>query len=65
MTLAGAAGGALAGNQIEKRVRTTKRWEVSVRLESGTTQVISVATEPAWRPGDHVRIANGAIEPLN
>ncbi|MDA8109472.1 MAG: glycine zipper 2TM domain-containing protein [Betaproteobacteria bacterium] len=65
MTLVGAAGGALAGNQIEKSARTTKHWDVSVRMEDGATRVISLAAEPAWRPGDHVRVVNGALQPLN
>ncbi len=63
MTLVGAAGGALAGNQIEKSVRTTKHWDVSVHLENGSSRVISLATEPALRPGDHVRIVNNALVP--
>ncbi len=63
MTLVGAAGGALAGNQIEKSVRTTKHWDVSVRLENGSSRVISLATEPALHPGDHVRIVNNALVP--
>lgn len=65
MTLVGAAGGALAGNQVEKSVRTTKHWDVDVRLETGATRVVSLATEPAWRPGDHVRLVNGALQPMN
>jgi outer membrane lipoprotein SlyB len=65
MTLAGAAGGALAGNEVEKSARTTKHWNVSVRLESGATRVVSYASQPAWRPGDHVRVVNGALESLN
>jgi len=63
MTLVGAAGGALAGNQIEKSVRTTKHWDVSVHLQNGSSRVISLATEPALRPGDHVRIVNNALVP--
>jgi outer membrane lipoprotein SlyB len=65
MTLAGAAGGALAGNEVEKSARTTKHWNVSVRLESGSTRVVSYASQPAWRPGDHVRVVNGTLESLN
>lgn len=65
MTLAGAAGGALAGNEIEKKVRTTKHWDVSVRMEDGTTHVVSLASEPAWRPGDQVRVVDGALQPRN
>ena len=63
MTVIGAVGGALAGNELEKKQKTTKQWQVTVRLESGRTQVVTLAQQPPWRAGDHVRLVNGAIEP--
>lgn len=40
-TVAGAAGGAYVGNEVEKRVKTTKHYEAIVRLENGGTQTIT------------------------
>ena len=63
MTILGAAGGAFVGNEIEKRVRTTKRWEVSVRLEDGSMRTVPYDTAPGWRTGERVRFVNGTIVP--
>ena len=62
MTVVGAVGGALAGNEVEKRVKTTKRYEVTVRLNDGSSRVISEAGLPTWRTGDKVKVINGAIQ---
>lgn len=61
MTVVGVVGGAVAGNEVEKRVKATKSYEVTVRLNDGSSRVISEASLPAWRPGDKVRIIDGAI----
>ena len=61
MTILGAAGGAYAGHEIEKHARSTKRWEVSVRLDDGTVRSVSYDAAPAWRAGERVRYLNGAI----
>ena len=61
MTVVGAVGGAVAGNEVEKRVKTTKSYDVTVRLHDGTSRVISEASLPTWRIGDKVKIVNGAI----
>ena len=65
MTVIGAVGGAIAGNELEKRQKTTKQWQVTVRLENGQEQVVTLAQQPPWRAGDHVRLVNGAIEPAS
>ncbi|MGQ0510607.1 MAG: glycine zipper 2TM domain-containing protein [Betaproteobacteria bacterium] len=62
MTILGAAGGAYAGHKIEQKVRSTRHWEVVVRLEDGSTRTVSFAEQPAWRIGDRVRLNNGALE---
>ena len=61
MTILGAAGGAYAGHEIEKHVRSTKRWEVSVRLDDGSVRSLSYDAQPAWRAGERVRYLNGAL----
>ena len=63
MTVIGAVGGAIAGNELEKKQKTTQQWQVTVRLENGHEQVVTLAQQPPWRAGDHVRLVNGAIEP--
>ena len=60
-TVAGAAGGAFAGNEIEKRMKTTKHYEVIARLESGGTQAIPFDTDPGYKVGDRVRVENGTL----
>ncbi|MBE0625256.1 MAG: glycine zipper 2TM domain-containing protein [Burkholderiales bacterium] len=62
MTVVGAVGGAVAGNEVEKRVKATKSYEVTVRLNDGSSRVISQTSAPSWRTGDKVRIVNGAIQ---
>ncbi len=63
-TVVGAVGGGLAGNEIEKRVKTTKNYEITVRMEDGSSRVFNQATAPAWRNGEHVKIIDGAIRAL-
>ncbi|MDP3136558.1 MAG: glycine zipper 2TM domain-containing protein [Burkholderiaceae bacterium] len=57
----GALGGAYAGNEIEKRVRKEKHFEVVVRLEGGTTQTVSYAADPGLTVGTRVRVENGNL----
>jgi outer membrane lipoprotein SlyB len=59
--IAGAAGGAWAGNEIEKRVKTSKHFDVVVRLENGGTQTVSYPAQPAFGVGSRVRIENGVL----
>jgi ABC-type transporter MlaC component/outer membrane lipoprotein SlyB len=60
-TVVGAAGGGFAGNEIEKRMKTTRHYEVVVRLESGGTQMVSYPAEPTLKVGNRVRVENGAF----
>ena len=60
--LAGAAGGAYAGHQIEKQVRSHKRYDVIVRMEAGGERTVSYETVPTWRVGDRVRVVDGKLE---
>ena len=60
-TVAGVIGGAVAGNEIEKRSRATKSYEITVRLDNGSTRVITEPNLPSWKTGDRVKIVDGAI----
>lgn len=62
MTVLGAAGGAYAGNQVEKTVRSTKGYEVNVQFDDGTTRSFSYDTLPAWQAGDRIRVVNGQLQ---
>ena len=64
VTVLGAAGGALLGNQIEKQARATKHWEMSVRFDDGTMQTMSSETQPFWHQGDRVRLLDGKLQPV-
>lgn len=59
--IAGALGGAYAGHVIEGKVRKSYHYEILVRLQNGTTQVITSAVEPDFHVGDRVRINEGVI----
>lgn len=60
-TVAGAAGGAYAGHQAEKHVKTTRRWNVAVRMENGPTRMFSYDHEPRVRVGDFVKVQDGVL----
>ncbi|MND07243.1 hypothetical protein D3C83_291050 [compost metagenome] len=60
--MVGAVGGAVAGHQIEKHVKSTKSYDITVRFEDGSSRVINQASAPSWRVGDRVKVINGAIQ---
>jgi outer membrane lipoprotein SlyB len=62
-TILGGVGGAVLGHQIEKKVRATKHWETTVRLDDGSTQTLSSEGQPAYREGERVRVHQGALTP--
>jgi outer membrane lipoprotein SlyB len=64
MTVLGAAGGAYAGHEVEKRVRGSKRWEVTVRMEDGSQRTVSTDAQPQWQTGDRVRMIDGRLQPV-
>lgn len=57
----GAVGGAFAGNAIEKNVRSSTHYEITVRLDDGNTRVFTQSQPPALQRGDRVRINNGQL----
>ena len=59
--LAGAAGGAYVGNEIEKSIKTAKHFEVVVRLDNGGSKTISYAERPAFVVGARVNVENGTL----
>jgi outer membrane lipoprotein SlyB len=65
MTVLGAIGGAVAGHQIEKSVKKVKSYEIAIRFDDGSSQLITQGNPPAWRSGDKVKLVNGIITANN
>ncbi|MEY5097384.1 MAG: hypothetical protein RJA36_103 [Pseudomonadota bacterium] len=60
-TIAGAAGGAYAGKQLEKKIKTHKVWQVSVRYPGGETASYEFAQDPGFKVGDTVKRSDNTI----
>ncbi|QQC64236.1 glycine zipper 2TM domain-containing protein [Paraburkholderia ginsengisoli] len=61
MTLLGALGGGLAGNSVEKHIRTSTSYSVRVRMENGKTRYFTYHEAPPFQQGQHVRVENGTL----
>ncbi len=61
-TIAGAAGGAYAGNQIEQRRRAPhESFRITVRMDNGNYQTVVQENVTDLQTGDRVRIDGGAV----
>jgi outer membrane lipoprotein SlyB len=60
-TVAGVAGGAYAGHQVEKKARATTRYEIKVKMDSGEMATLIKDKEPAFAVGDKVKIVSGKL----
>ncbi len=60
-TVLGAIGGAVAGNQIEGQVRANSSYDVTVRMNDGSTRTLHETAEPSWHAGDRVRLVDGVL----
>lgn len=59
MTVLGAVGGGYAGNEVEKRMRAVKAYDVSVRMEDGSIR--TVRQSEAVAPGTPVVVEGGVL----
>ncbi|MFO1303560.1 MAG: hypothetical protein U1F54_07495 [Burkholderiales bacterium] len=60
----GAAGGATYAQKPNEYRRT--RWEVTLKMDDGTTRVVSMSYEPLFaQVGDYVRVAGNNLELVN
>lgn len=62
-TLAGAVGGAFAGNQVERNHRSTQEYRITVRFQDGSSRSFSQSSQPGWRIGDRVKVVDGSLQP--
>lgn len=64
MTLLGAAGGALAGNSIEKNMNRQTAYRITIRMDDGAYRTISQSHVPAVALGDKVKVVNGNVSAI-
>lgn len=62
MTVVGVVGGAMAGNEIEKRSKSSTSYAITVRFDDGSSRTFNEANGSAWQVGDKVKVVNGAIQ---
>jgi len=60
VTLLG-AGGASAGNEIEKSVKKRYAYRVTVRMDDGSFRTVSLSSPPTLAVGDKVRVVEGRL----
>jgi outer membrane lipoprotein SlyB len=58
-TIAGAAGGAYAGNRVEKARNRKSYWTVTLRMDDGTTRTFTYSNPPAVKEGERVKLVDG------
>jgi outer membrane lipoprotein SlyB len=63
-TVIAALGGAYAGHEVEKRVRTEKQIQVTVRFDDGSSRTYNQQGATRWQNGDRVRMSNGNLLPV-
>jgi outer membrane lipoprotein SlyB len=61
LTILGAGGGALAGNAIEKNMKSTSAYVTKIRMEDGTYRSVTQATQPEYSIGDRVKMVSGHV----
>ncbi|WP_283743663.1 glycine zipper 2TM domain-containing protein [Sideroxydans sp. CL21] len=60
-TLAGLVGGAFAGNTVEKKIKKTNVYDVTVKLGNGEERVIRYTTAPGVMAGDMIKVEGEKI----
>ncbi len=64
MVVIGAAGGAVYAQKPNEYRRS--RWDVTLRMDDGSTRVVSMGTEPIFvQEGDYVRVSGNNLELVN
>lgn len=55
-TVAGAAGGAYVGHQVEKNQKSTTSYVVNVKMEDGTNRTFNFSGQTSYKAGDKVKV---------
>lgn len=63
-TVGGAAAGAYAGNEVQKRVTSRTVWVTKVKMKDGTFRIFEQEAKPAWKSGQQVHLKDGVLSPL-
>jgi uncharacterized protein YcfJ len=64
-TVAGAAGGAYVGNEVDKKGQADDPvYKVTIRMEDGTIQSFAQESEPLVKQGDRVKITRGVVSKI-
>jgi outer membrane lipoprotein SlyB len=58
-TIAGAAGGAYVGNEVEKKKNTTGYWAVSIKMDAGNVRTFTYTNQPTVHSNDRVKLVDG------
>ena len=58
-TIAGAAGGAYVGNEVEKKKNTKGQWNVVIKMDSGQQRTFVYTNQPSVHDGDRVKLIDG------
>lgn len=59
LTVLGAVGGAVAGNEIEKNMKKYTVWVTTVTFKDGTKKKYEAKADPGLKSGDLVKIEHG------
>ena len=60
-TIAGLVGGAFAGNTVEKKMKKTRVYDVTVKMENGEQRVLRYKTAPGVMAGDKIKVEGEKI----
>ncbi len=60
-TIGGAAAGAYAGNEVQKRSSAKTIWRTRVTQKDGSQRSFETSTDPGWKPGTVVRIDGATL----
>ncbi len=58
-TVAGAAGGAYVGNQVEKNKNKKSYWTVAIKMDSGQSRTFTYSSQPTVHEGERVKLVDG------
>jgi hypothetical protein len=63
MGVGGSAGAAAAGGTVSMQGSPTdKVYRVTLRMDDGTSQMVTVDAAPSYKTGDRVRYSNGMLK---